>query len=176
MQKLLMIIFTENSSLGASMLCDLAQKHGWIVDIIFIGPNDKSKILESCIQTYHPDLIAFSFKSFERKQAFEVAEQVRKSCSIKMISGGIHSTLMPDDVMDSGFFDAVVVGDGMGVFENILDNYRQLDHQIIYGSPHPDQSRYTQYFHSESQKKRMRSTQTSTILSAIGCPYDCTFC
>lgn len=41
MKKLLMVIFTENSSLAASMLCSLAREHGWEVDICIAPPQDK---------------------------------------------------------------------------------------------------------------------------------------
>ena len=35
---------------------------------------------------------------------------------------------------------------------------------------------YTKYFHSKSQIKRMKATEMSTVLTALGCPYKCRFC
>ena len=176
MPKLLMVIFTENSSLGASMLCNLAQEYGWIVDIYFVPPKEGSTQLELYIGQYKPDLIAFSFKSFERKQAFSVAGKIRKVVDIKMIAGGIHPTLMPDEVVQTGFFDAVTVGDGMGIFEDILDNYQNFNDDILWGKPNSNKKLYSKYFYSKTQIKRMKSTETCSILSAIGCPFQCRFC
>jgi len=176
MQKLLMIIFTENSNLGASMLCSLAREYGWEADIYFVPPHEKnSSQIELFIERYQPDLIGFSFKSFERKQSLSLAETMRDVVNAKIIAGGIHPSLMPDEIVQTGFFDAVVVGDGMGVWKNILDGYMNLNGEIIYGKPHPNKDLYTKYFHSKSQIERMESTETATILTTIGCPYKCRF-
>jgi hypothetical protein len=111
-----MVIFTENSSIGASMLCYLAREYGWEVDIYFVPPHSKDNSqIELFIEQYQPDLIGFSFKSFERNQALSLAETMRDVVNAKIIAGGIHPSLMPDEIAQTGFFDAVVVGDGMGV-------------------------------------------------------------
>lgn len=172
-----MVIFTENSSLAASMLCSLAREHGWEVDICFAPPQDKDgSQVKLFIEQYKPDLLGFSFKSWERSQALSLAETMRHAVNTKIIAGGIHPTLMPDEIVQTGFFDAVVVGDGMGVWENILDEYKNLNGEIICGKQHPNRHLYNRHFHSKSQIERMRATEMATVLTAMGCPYKCTFC
>jgi len=164
MNKLLMVIFTENSSLAASMLCSLAREHGWEVDICFASPQDKDDSqIKLFVEQYKPDLLGFSFKSWERNQALFLAETMRDVVNTKIIAGGIHPTLMPDEIVQTGFFDAVVVGDGM-------------NGEIIYGKQHPNKHLYNRHFHSKSQIERMKATELATVLSAMGCPYKCTFC
>lgn len=177
MKKLLMVIFTENSSLAASMLCSLAREHGWEVDICFASPQDKdSSQVKLFTEQYKPDLLGFSFKSFERNQALSLAKTMRDTVNTKIIAGGIHPTLMPDEIVQTGFFDTVVVGDGMGVWENILDEYKNLNGEIICGKQHPNKHLYNRHFHSKSQMERMKATEMASVLTAMGCPYKCTFC
>ncbi len=158
------------------MLCNAAQAHGWTVDILYVPPGDDALGLLSHIRTYKPDLVGFSIKSFERKQAFEIAAAVRNASSVKTIAGGVHPTLMPEEAVQSGLFDGVIVGDGMGVIARTLDDYQQLDGTVITGEPHPDKELYCRFFYSQSQKKRMRGTETASLLSTHGCPYHCKFC
>ncbi len=177
MNKLLMVIFTENSSLAASMLCSLAHEHGWEVDVCFASPHDKdSAQIKLFVEQYKPDVLGFSFKSWERNQALALAGIIRGVVSTKIIAGGIHPTLMPNEIIQTGLFDAVVVGDGMGVWENILDGYKNLKGGIICGKQHPNKHLYNRHFHSKSQIERMKATEMASVLTAMGCPHKCTFC
>ncbi|MBU0777707.1 B12-binding domain-containing radical SAM protein, partial [Patescibacteria group bacterium] len=184
MKKLLMIIFTENSNIGASILCSLAREYGWDTDIYFVPPNlsniDNENNIKLFIDEYKPDLISFTFKSFERIQALYLAKMLKSNLSIKIIAGGVHPTLMPEDVAIIQLFDTIIVGDGMGIWKDVLDNYNNYDNlngkNIIYGKSHPRKELYTNYFHSKSQIERMKSTETANILTAIGCMNKCNFC
>lgn len=177
MKKLLMVIFTENFSIGASMLSSLAREHGWEADIHFVPPgNENNPKIEIFLKQHKPDLIGISFKSWERHQAVSLAETIKGVVDTKIIAGGIHPTLMPDEIIQTGFFDAIVVGDGMGVFEKILDEYMNLDGEVVTGKQHPNLNLYNKHFFSKSQVKRMKATETASVLTAIGCPHKCTFC
>ncbi len=182
--RLLSFIFTENSNFGVAMLSSFANKYDWETDIYFVEPNitDYTKIKDFIID-YHPDIINFSFKSFERNQALDLAKftsdlihTTKNDKIIKVITGGIHPTLMPNEVIETRFFDAVIVGDGMGIWKDILDNYSTLNKQIIYGKHHNDKSVYTNFFYSNNQIERMKMTETATVITTIGCPYECIFC
>ena len=92
-----------------------------------------------------------------------LAETMRDVVNTKIIAGGIHPTLMPDEIIQTGYFDAVVVGDGMGVWENILMNIKNLNGEIIYGKQHPNKHLYNRHFHSKSQIERMKATELATV-------------
>jgi len=178
MPKLLMTIFTENSSIGVSMLCNMAAEvYQWDVDVFFVPQNEDSTALNEYIRSFKPDIVGISFKSFERSQALQVVREVRSEFpELPLLAGGIHATLQPKDVLNSGSFNAVVVGDGLGILGDILKNYRSYAGEILQGHAYPDKNMYCRFFHSSSQIERMRRTGTAAVLSTIGGPFHCTFC
>lgn len=178
MKKVLFVIFTEDFSWGAAILASLAQKHGWDVDVLFLPREDTSARFIFYAENFRPDLVAISFMSYNRRQAWTVA-RISRNMGFRVIAGGVHPTFLSDDVVSSGLFDAVVIGDGMGVLENLLDNVNQLGtggSHIIQGKRHTDRSLYTCLFYSDSQIKRMKRTRSAMLLSSQGCPFKCSFC
>ena len=177
MKKLLFVIFTENFSWGVSILASLAQKLGWEVDVLFLSrQEDTSARFISHTENFRPNMVAVSFMSYDRRQALIVA-RCAKQMGIKIIAGGVHSTFLPKDLITTGLFDAIVVGDGMGVWESLLDNFHRLeDNFLIQGKRHEDRSLYTELFQSSSQIERMKRTKSAMLLSSQGCPYKCRFC
>lgn len=174
--KLLIGILSENRSMAAAMLARLAQDYGWEADIVFIPPQMDLAELQERVASARPNFFALSFRSYERHQAFRVAAAV-KSMGIKVIAGGFHPSAMPQDLIRSGHFDAIVQGDGMGVLDTILDNYNHFENgQIIKGKRHHDKSAYLRYFFTESQKDLMKNTGVVNMLTSIGCPFSCKYC
>ena len=169
MKKLLFVIFTENFSWGVSILASLAKNHGWEVDILFLSrEEDISARFIAHTESFRPDLVAISFMSYDRRQALIVAE-LAKQMGIKVVAGGVHPTFLPKDVIATGLFDAVIVGDGMGVLVELLDNSHRLEKsQLIQGKRHDDRSLYAHLFHSTTQIERMERTRTAMLLSSQG--------
>ena len=116
--------------------------------------------------------------------------------SIKIVWGGIHTTLCPDSVLQEKFVDYVVIGDGEMAFTRILDNVirknislETIDNlgykagvQLIYNKrvnvdldslPLPA-------WHLINVEKYIRkkfyANRVITINTSRGCPYKCSFC
>lgn len=178
MKKLLFVIFTENFSWGASILASLSQRCGWESDILFLPRENTTARFIACARVFHPDVVAISFMSYDRRLAFMVA-RLSRDMGLKVIAGGVHPTFLPQDVTMTGLFDAVVTGDGMGVLADLLDNISLIDKEkpvIVAGKRHPDRSLYTRLYYSDSQIKRMKHTRSAMLLSSQGCPFKCRFC
>jgi hypothetical protein len=173
--KLLFGIFSEDMSYPGSMLSRLAKDHGWDVNLVFFANGASDDETLTRIQEFAPDMVALSIKTFERDTSFQVARLAKKFGAI-VIAGGPHVTASPEDLKSSGFFHGIVTGDGAGVLAGILDNYRSLDGQIIKGSREEDLSVYARRFFSPTQEERLRSTRIIDTISAIGCPFRCTYC
>lgn len=175
-KKLIIGILSENRNMAASMLARRALDCGWDADIEFIPPEAGEAFVHQRLADTQPDLFALSFRSYERDQALKVGAAA-KSMGVKTLAGGFHPTMMPQDVVRSGSFDAIVQGDGMGILEQVLDGYEGLiDGQIIQGQRHPDKAAYLRYYFSESQRALMKNTGVVNMLTSIGCPFSCTYC
>ena len=59
-KKLLLGVLSENRSMGASMIAELAQNYGWEVDIEFIPPHSDAALVKDCIGETETDFFALS--------------------------------------------------------------------------------------------------------------------
>lgn len=76
------------------------------------------------------DLVGVSFLSSAAEHAFGVAAAVR-AAGVPTVAGGVHTTVSPQAVLDTGAFDTVVVGEGERA---ILE----LCATVVAGAPLPD--------------------------------------
>ncbi len=167
--------FSNRTSYASSIFGQLAFGKGWDVDLHFFRDHYSDEDIAEVLLKTAPDMVGLSMKTFERKAAIAVA-RIAKSMGIKVITGGPHPTNAPKELQSLGLFDAVVVGDGLGVMEDILDQYDTLSGEIITGSKHPDISRYTQRYYSDEQVTQMRETKMFSVIGSLGCPFKCNYC
>jgi len=64
------------------------------------------------IQTIEPDLIAFSVYSSTYPWARSLAEEIKKKFGLPILFGGIHPTLVPEEVIRHDFVDYLIRGEG----------------------------------------------------------------
>jgi len=118
------------------------------------------------------------------------------------IAGGEHPTAMPDQVLNSGIFNAVVMGEGEETFLEIIKKiknhkpWRDIDgisylndqQQIIKkpprkrvrdidSFPYPDWDKWSiKEYIKHNQVSGINLGRSMPILGSRGCPYACTFC
>ncbi|OAN55079.1 B12-binding domain-containing radical SAM protein [Magnetospirillum moscoviense] len=174
--KLLFGIFSEDMSQPASLLGHMAITHGWSVDIIFFPDSDDEDAIGEKIEAIKPNLVALSIKTFERRTGVRVA-RVARSMKVPVVVGGPHVVGAGlEDLRSTGLFNALVTGDGAGIFTDLLDGYRSLDSMVIMGKKHPDKSVYYRRYFSPSQEATIREKKMLEVMLAVGCPYKCHFC
>ncbi len=175
-KKLLFGFFSENLSFPASILSSFAVEAGWEVDLVFFPNTDTRHDITRKIEQYKPDLVALTLKTLERNQAFRVAE-VAHALGCKVVAGGSHPTVCPEDMAQRPFFDGFVTGDGSGIFQDILANYQNLSGERIEGKAHPHHSKYyANRLFSDTQIENIRSAKLHFILTSMGCPFSCSYC
>lgn len=76
--------------------------------------------LQDIINSFRPDIIAISCNSYEYEHLLAFLPKVIIPKETKIIIGGVHCVLKPDEVADTGLFDMVCVGDGEEAFDEIL--------------------------------------------------------
>jgi radical SAM superfamily enzyme YgiQ (UPF0313 family) len=118
------------------------------------------------------DLVALSFKTMYAGQAYRLADRMRAE-GVRVVLGGVHASLVPEEA--GAHADAVIVGEGEGVWPRVIEDAEAGRLQRLYRAPRepvalvdlPDQ-RVDLLDH---QRYMVHATQ-----SARGCSFDCEFC
>jgi radical SAM superfamily enzyme YgiQ (UPF0313 family) len=116
------------------------------------------------------DLVGITAFTSNINRAYEIAGMYKEK-KIKVIFGGIHASMLPDEALQYG--DAVVVGEVEGIWDKVIQDFENNAMQPKYIGPQLDLSQFKitprrdlihpDYF--------WNSVQTSR-----GCPFNCHFC
>ena len=92
--------------------------------------NALKRLLKSRIEAFKPDLIGFSTMTWGYKIGSVFSEFFKKHFDIPIIFGGIHPTLMPEEVIENPYIDLICVGEGeKAILElaNRIDNKEDIN-------------------------------------------------
>jgi radical SAM superfamily enzyme YgiQ (UPF0313 family) len=104
-------------------------------------------------------------------RAYHLAQEFKKRGK-KVVLGGVHPTLLPDEALR--YADSVVVGEAEGVWEQVLEDFRKGALQRTYHHPKPSLDRYIPLKFRKHTKKRLFNV--IPVMTTRGCPYSCEFC
>jgi len=118
------------------------------------------------------DLVGITTLTCTAQRAYEIADTFRAR-AVKVILGGIHPSMQPDEA--SQHADAVVVGEAEGIWEYVIEDfkanrlqkiYRQHERPSLHNLPIPRRDLFAEgaYY------------IRNTISTTRGCPYSCSFC
>jgi hypothetical protein len=111
------------------------------------------------ITTFAPDQCLFSPVTATYQYSLHMAERIKKTINTKVIFGGVHATLVPEEVRKHSFIDEVVVGDGIEYFGGKFDPDKLWPDREIFLKELPPVHRKYQIF-----------------MTSIGCPFNCSYC
>ncbi|MBP6866667.1 B12-binding domain-containing radical SAM protein [Candidatus Shapirobacteria bacterium] len=158
---------------------DLSLQHNLYKNALEDDSNSIWLEYKNILKQFDPDIVGISVLSVKLKSAIKIA-QITKSYkdSIYIVAGGEHVTARPNDVLDN-FFDFVVCGEGES---GILDVVEQVKNKKIVERvlkpvliqdldmiPMP-------LIDSLLDVKSYRPIDLGLMMTARGCPYNCTFC
>ncbi len=121
------------------------------------------------------DLVAISALTARISEGYRLADQLRAG-GISVVLGGLHVTALPFEAAEHA--DAIVVGEGEGIWPELLEDFEAGHLQKLYSSFSPGR----RSFHlSESNVPRydlldIERYNRLTLQTARGCPLDCEFC
>lgn len=150
---------------------------------------DSRKSLVKRILNKNPDLIGFSVFTHNYQWALSVASMIKRESDIPILFGGIHPTVLPEEVISNYCVDMVCVGEGEEALVELCGSFRQSRKDIkniwfknggeIIRNPvrklredldsiaFPDKSLFET--HIDMKTKYM-------IMATRGCPFNCSYC
>jgi radical SAM superfamily enzyme YgiQ (UPF0313 family) len=122
------------------------------------------------------DVVGITAMTASAPRAYELAS-LFKNNGAKVILGGIHPSVLPDEAAQ--FADAVVVGEAEGVWQQVLYDMRRNQLKKIYNNSQPDISDSPLPVRRRSRSLIRRPWDVMHVMPIMysrGCPYDCEFC
>lgn len=131
------------------------------------------KIADENFETFEmepADLVAITAFTSNVNRAYEIAKMYQES-GIKVVMGGIHASMLPEEVMQ--YADAVVVGEVEGIWQEVLKDFSANQLKRKYVGPRVDLENYDILPRRDllNPNYLWQSIQTSR-----GCPFNCRFC
>jgi radical SAM superfamily enzyme YgiQ (UPF0313 family) len=204
----ILFVATEGESYAISLFSSLLKKNGHQVYLIFdpklFDTNDISQLWLkrlfdirrqnlNKIRQIQPDLIGFSVYTKDYLWAVDMARMIKEITGVPIIFGGIHCTLVPDEVIKADCIDIVCVGEGEYALLELAQSLQEemVNYQIknlwfkqnngtvikngnrplimdLDALPFPDRDIFF-------VQKPIFSTGY-VLSSGRGCPFCCTFC
>ena len=211
--------------LGILYIATLLKNHGHSVQVFDPWADDDNFIQE--IVDFKPDMVGLSFLTTQYRRAKDILSKIREialspgskdprlppsACNTKQLvshcndrqslpiffSGGIHSTALPEEVLNDLALDFVVLGEGEETMREIAEGknlknipgvaYMENGNLIktaarepiadLDSLPIPDRSllNYGKYLIPPGPFRGTYCKHAATIISSRGCPYKCIFC
>ena len=186
----------ENISLGMAYISAYLKAQGHSVCLIDYTWGGRIKKTIFAVNKFAPDLVAFSTRSGEFTFCLKVANKLKEcfGSAIKIIFGGVHPTINPEQVINEDCVDFVCVGEGEQAMAELCQKMERKEpiHQIkniwvkedgivkrndvrcliedLDEIPFPDRDVF--------DIERYISSRDGTIdmIVSRGCPYQCTYC
>jgi len=164
-------------ALSIGYLASYAKRHGYDDIDFYSGFFDSDEeIIKGCRDA---DIVGFSCTSPQIKHALHLAKAI-KTEKKHVVIGGVHTSALPYDLLDSGIVDAVVAGEGEKAFLSIIEGNRERVVRCPYiedinSLPFPDRFLIKQERNIQ-QAYRDNGVRIASIFSSRGCPFQCTFC
>lgn len=139
-----------------------------------VTPNDWDiKITDENFKPFEmepADLVAITAFTSNINRAYEIARMYQERRT-KVVMGGIHASMLPDEVMQ--YADAVVVGEVEGIWQEVLKDFSANQLKRKYVGPRVDLKNYDILPRRDllNPNYLWQSVQTSR-----GCPFNCRFC
>ena len=154
-----------------------------------------------CIQEYSPDIIGLTAMSFAFKTAIHIAKDIKEVLKDSIIVfGGVHASVMPDEVLSYDFVDYVVRHEGEYTFLELIQRIREekspegvrgvsfkKDGLIVHNPPRerildfdtlpfPDRTLLNMNLYKATSWFPPYIRRRAIVLGGRGCPNQCTFC
>ena len=118
------------------------------------------------------DIVGIGIHTGNALRGYKIGK-IAKDAGAKVVYGGIHATLFPEEAQEIGLADAIVKGDGDLVWGKVLEDVAAGRNQMVYegGRVEPEDLLPARWDLMPEGKYMWASVQT-----VRGCPKHCSFC
>ena len=118
------------------------------------------------------DMVGITVMTAHAPRAYEISRKFRNR-GVKVVLGGIHPTAVPNEALQNA--DTVVVGEAEGVWQNVIDDFKNGSLKKIYKSAKP--CSLENLPHPRRDLLKIKSYNIgNTVQTTRGCPFSCEFC
>lgn len=145
------------------------------------------------LRSLAPDVVGFSVVTNQWVYAKKLAEWTRQAISAPLVCGGIHALAAPEEILRTGFFDYVLVGEaeeafldfvekmGNGADVSQVSNLGFLQNGKVHLNPVrplPDLKKlpFKDYDIFDFQEIIDAKNGWVGLMASRGCPFSCTYC
>ena len=182
---------------GIAYLSAFLQQGGHVTRLLNINeslgyPLDMGRIIRD-LTKFSPDLVGFSMVSNQFQYALEIARAIRSHTDVPFVCGGIHATMSPSEVLETGLFEYACVGEGEEALLALVDAledhtetsaipniWSSRDGRIIRNKVRPfiplENLPPKDYEIFDFQKMIDAKDGWVGVMASRGCPFRCTYC
>jgi anaerobic magnesium-protoporphyrin IX monomethyl ester cyclase len=185
----------------ASLLREQTEVDLEIIDTTFYQGNSE-KLIKQIFSQKSYDIVGISCMTTMIRDGLRISQVIKKHFpATKVIFGGPHPTVLPDETLKNPYVDAICIGEGEITFLEIVQQggnfinvhglwYKNAHGDVIKNNPReiienidvlpypafdllPMEEYIKYWFQLDSVAKKLRGIN---ILTSRGCPYRCSFC
>jgi anaerobic magnesium-protoporphyrin IX monomethyl ester cyclase len=161
-----------------------------IIDLVFHKKHWKTYLGEK-IRKEKPGIIGISVLSFNYPEALQITRFIKENFDLKIILGGVHVILSPQEVIENGDVDIICTGEGENVLKELLDNslncteiegiWYKHKGKIIKNKPRKliedlDGLPFPDFEDFDLEHYFVINHHHLPVMGSRGCPYSCTYC
>ena len=176
--------------IGLGYLHSFVESKGHHAKTLFLNdynPDECTNIVVGNVEELNPDVIGFQVLTGNRVTSFRLIEHIDIHYpDIKIIIGGIHATVMYEQILTKYPFITVILGEGEITVSEYLDNRNSMENikgiafnsngKIIKTSDRPLIENLDDLPFPKHEIFFNEIRRSGCILTSRGCPFSCTFC
>lgn len=178
--------------LGIAYLHSYLEKHQHQVETLFLNDYPFQECFDKireALTTFKPDYVGFNILTPNRTSSFKLIEHIHENYQCKILIGGIHVTVMYEQILQKYPFLIAVIGEGEQTTRELLEaSSNGLSLRSIKGIAFVDNGIVTKTEARELiedldslpfPKHEIFFSEARTmgnLLTSRGCPFKCSFC